>query len=355
MNDNFFSIIPYSKQSTTLANKKITLRKTHMKTETMKAIVWTQYGAPEIGLQLKEITKPTPKDNELLIKIHASTVTSGDSRLRRADPFAVRFFNGLFRPKKITILGNELAGEIESVGKNVEQFKIGDKVFGQAGLGLGANAEYLCLPEDGSIAIMPSNSSFEEAAAIPFGGSTALHFLRRGNIQSGNKVLVYGASGSLGTAAVQLAKHFGAEVTGVCSTTNIELVKSLGADKVIDYSKEDFTKSGELYDIIFDTNGKSPFSGCVKSLKQQGVYLRAVHISLSAIFHGLWVSLTTSKKVIGGLATERKENIEFLKGLIEAGKLKPVIDKRYPFEKIAEAHRHVDGGHKKGNVVVSWG
>jgi NADPH:quinone reductase-like Zn-dependent oxidoreductase len=326
-----------------------------MQPETMKAIVWTQYGPPEIGLQLKEIKTPTPKDNELLIKIHASSVTYGDSRLRRADPFAVRFFNGLFTPKKITILGNELAGEIEAVGKSVTLFKKGDKVFGQAGLGLGANAEYICLPESGSLALMPSNLTYEEAAAIPFGGSTSLHFLRRGNIKSGNKVLIYGASGSLGTAAVQLAKYFGAEVTGVCSTANFDLVKSLGADKVIDYTKEDFTKSGEAFDIIFDTIGKSPFSGCVNSLKRNGIYLRAVHISLSAIFHGLWVSLTTSKKVIGGLATERKENIEFLKGLIEAGKLKPVIDKRYPFEKIAEAHRYVDGGHKKGNVVVSWG
>jgi NADPH:quinone reductase-like Zn-dependent oxidoreductase len=325
-----------------------------MKTETMKAIVWTQYGPPETALHLKEIKKPTPKDNELLIKIHASTVTSGDSRLRRADPFAVRFFNGLFRPKKITILGNELAGEIEAVGKSVTLFKEGDKVFGQAGLGLGANAEYLCLPESGSIAIMPSNLTYEEAAAIPFGGSTSLHFLRRGKIKSGNKVLIYGASGSLGTAAVQLAKYFGAEVTGVCSTANVDLVKSLGADKVIDYTKQDFTKLGEAFDIIFDTIGKSPFSNSVKSLKPNGYFLRAVHISLTEILMGLWTSLTTRKKVIGGIATERKENIEFLKGLIEAGKLKPVIDKRYAFEQIAEAHRYVDGGHKKGNVVVSW-
>ncbi|HBC79645.1 MAG TPA: NAD(P)-dependent alcohol dehydrogenase [Bacteroidales bacterium] len=317
----------------------------------MKAIVYTKYGSPEV-LQVKEVAMPIPKDNEVLIKIYATTVTSGDCRMRKADPFAVRFINGFTRPTKITILGNELAGEIVAMGKDVKLFSIGDQVFGQAGLRLGANAEYICLPEEGTLAIKPTNISHEEAATIPFGGNTALHFLKKGNIHSGQKVLIYGSSGSLGTAAIQIAKYFGVEVTGVCSTTNLELVKSLGADKVIDYTKVDFTKNGQTYDIIFDTVGKSPFSGCVKSLKRKGTYLRAVHLTVPSIVRGLWTSMTSSKKVIGGVATERKENLVFLKKLIEDGKLKPVIDKHYPFEQIVEAHRYVDRGHKKGNVAI---
>jgi NADPH:quinone reductase-like Zn-dependent oxidoreductase len=318
----------------------------------MKAIVYSKYGPPEV-LQLKEVEKPVPKDNEILIKIFATTVTSGDCRMRKADPFAIRFFNGLTRPKKTTILGNEFSGEIEEVGKNVKLFRKSDQVFGQAGMSLGTNAEYICLSEDGTVDIKPANLTFEEAAVIPFGGNTALHFLRKGDIRNGQKVLIYGASGSLGTAAIQLARYFGAEVTGVCSTPNVELVKSLGADKVIDYTKENFTQNGQSYDIIFDTTGKSPFSGCLKSLKQNGIYLRAVHMTLSSNVRGLWTSMTSSKKVIGGVATELKENLVFLRELIEAGRLKPVLDRRYPFEQIAEAHRYVDKGHKKGNVAVT--
>jgi NADPH:quinone reductase-like Zn-dependent oxidoreductase len=317
----------------------------------MKAIVYKKYGPPEV-LKLQEVEKPVPGDNEILIKIYATTVTSGDARMRRADPFLTRLFNGLFVPKKITVLGNELAGKVEAIGKNVKMFRTGDEVFGQAGLSLGANAEYICLPENGSLAIKPANLTYEEAASIPFGGSTSLHFLNKANIIKGQKVLVYGASGSLGTAAIQLAGYFGAEVTGICSTANLELVKSLGADRVIDYTKEDFTKSGQTYDIIFDTIGTSPFSGCIKSLNEKGIYLRAVHMTLLPVIRGLLTSMLSSKRVIGGLAIERKENIVFLKDLIESGKFKPVIDRIYPFEQIAEAHRHVDAGHKKGNVVV---
>jgi NADPH:quinone reductase-like Zn-dependent oxidoreductase len=319
----------------------------------MKAIICTEYGSPEV-MQLKEVEKPTPRENEVLIRIYATTVTSADVRIRKSDPFPVRFFYGFKRPKKNTILGSELAGEIEAIGKNVKGFKEGDQVFAGAGTSLGANAEYICLPEAAAVAIKPINMTYEEAAAIPFGATTSLLFLRdKGNIQNGQKILIYGASGALGTAAVQLAKSFGTEVTGVCSTANLELVKSLGADKVIDYTKEDFTKSGKTYDIVFDTIGKSSFSGCLSSLKQNGIYLRAVHINLSPILRGLWTSMTSNKKVIGGVAIERKEDLIFLKELIEAGKMKSVIDRRYPLEQTAEAHKYVEQGHKKGNVVIT--
>ena len=322
----------------------------------MKAIVYTKYGPPEV-LQLKEVEKPSPKSNEVLIKIFATTVSSGDYRMRgfKVNPLMwlpMRMYLGFIRPKK-QILGFSIAGKIESVGKNVKLFKEGDQVFGSTGFGGGAYAEYICLSEEANLQIMPVNMTYEEAASIPFGGPTALHFLKKGNIRSGQKVLIYGASGAIGTAAIQIAKYFGTEVTGVCSSTNLELVKSLGADSVIDYTKEDFTKSDQTYDIIFDTVGKSPFSGCVRSLKKKGFYLRAVHMELAPLLQGLWTDVTSKKKIIGGISADAKKDLIFLKELFEAGKLKPVIDISYPLEQTAEAHRYAEKGHKKGNVVIT--
>jgi NADPH:quinone reductase-like Zn-dependent oxidoreductase len=321
----------------------------------MKAIVVTKYGPPDV-LQLKEVEKPVPKDNEVLIRVYATTVTTGDVRIRSLT-FAPwfwlpgRIMFGFRKPRK-KIPGNELAGVIESTGKEVTKFREGDQVFGIVwGVSFaGATAEYKCLPEDGMVAIKPANMTYEEAAAIPVGGLTALHFLRKGNIQSGQKVLIYGASGSVGTFAVQLAKYFGAEVTGVCSTTNIEMVKSLGVDIVIDYTREDFTKSGQTYDIIFDAVSKTSFSRCKCSLKKWGRYITLEWPFLQK----LWTSMVGTKKVIIGIAGENIEDIIFLKELFEEGKLKPVIDRCYPLEQTAEAHRYVDMGHKKGNVVITF-
>lgn len=324
----------------------------------MKAMVWTKYGPPDV-LQLKEVEKPVPRDNEVLIRIHATTVETGDCELRRYEMhnkivLPMRLYFGLLRPTRVKILGQQLAGVIESVGKEVTLFKPGDQVFAPTEMSFGAYAEYLCLPSTHAIAIKPVNMNYEEAATVSVGGLNALHFFRKANVQRGQKVLIYGTSGSIGTFAVQLAKVFGAEVTGVCSTAKIALVKSLGADNVIDYTNEDFSESGEAYDVIFDTIGKSPFSASIKALTKNGCYLQA-NPTVSQMVRGLWTSMTSSKKVMFEFAAYRVEDLNYLKSLIEAGKLKSVIDRCYPLEQTAEAHRYVEEGHKKGNVVITLG
>jgi NADPH:quinone reductase-like Zn-dependent oxidoreductase len=325
--------------------------------EKMKAVVCTKYGPPEV-LQLKEVEKPVPKDNEVLIRVYAATVGLSDLMTRKGAPFLTRFFTGLVRPKN-PILGAEFAGEIEAVGNDVKLFKKGDQVFGADLSGLGAYAEYKSLPEDGVLAIKPANVTWAEAAPV-CGALAAWNFLTdQATIQRGQKVLINGASGSIGTTAVQIARYFGAEVTGVCSTTNLELVKSLGADQVIDYTQEDFTKSGQTWDVIFDAENKSSFSQCKGSLTQKGVYLKTFP-GLTILLQMLWTSKIGSKKAkisATGLrpVPERLIFLNELVELIEAGKIKSVIDRCYPLEQTAEAHRYVEKGHKKGNVVITVG
>jgi NADPH:quinone reductase-like Zn-dependent oxidoreductase len=315
----------------------------------MKAVLYTEYGPPDV-LKLTEVEKPVPLDNEVLIQIHAASVTFAELGFRAGKPYLARLSSGFLKPKRPN-LGVELAGITESVGKDVKMFKEGDQVFGYCGSG--AHAEYTCMPEDGVLAKKPANMSFEEAAVSCDGLLTALPFLRdKGNVQSGQDVLINGASGSIGTFAVQLAKYYGAAVTGVCSTSNLELVTSLGADNVIDYTKEDFTRTGQTYDIIFDTVAKSSFSRCKGSLEQNGVYLTTFP-TLSGILPNIG-----SRKAIfhaAGLRkpSEKRRDLIFLKGLMEAGKIRSVIDRSYPLEKVNEAHRYVEKGHKKGNVVIT--
>ena len=321
----------------------------------MKAAVYEKYGSPDV-LEAREIEKPDPKDDEVLVKVYATTVTSGDVRVRSLKvPFGfkllVRIMFGFSGPRQ-PVPGLEFAGKVESVGKNVREFKQGDEVFGASG-NFGANAEYLVVPENEAILTKPKNMNFEESAVVPFGAISSLIFLRDfGQIQSGQKVLINGASGSLGIFAVQLAKYFGAEeVTGVCSGSNAEMVKSLGADNVIDYTKEDFTKNGETYDMIFDTVGKTYFSDCKNSLTRNGRFLMAV-AGIPQYLQVLWTKLFGSKKAISGVAQNTKKDLSFIKNLIEAGKIKTFVDKTYTLEQIAEAHNYVEKGHKRGNVVI---
>jgi len=329
----------------------------------MKAVVVTQYGSPDV-LQVRDVPKPAPKDNEVQIKIHATSVGYGDIICRNFSHISPREFNmpflfwimarlafGFRTPKK-QILGAEFAGEVESIGKVVTRFKIGDPVFGFRGAGFGANAEYLCMPEDGLVALKPANMTYEAAATVPYGALTALNLLRKVNIQPGQTVLINGASGGIGSAAVQLVKHFGAQVTGVCSTPGMAYVKALGADKVIDYTHEDFTKQADTYDLIFDILGKGSFAQAKRVLKSNGRYLFA-SFKMKQLFQMLWTSRIGSKRVICALSMEKPEDLILIKGLVEAGKITAIIDRCYPLEQTAEAHRYVEKGRKTGSVVIT--
>ncbi len=324
----------------------------------MKAILHSQYGSPDL-LQFKEVERPAPKDNEVLIAIHATTVSTGDCNVRNFTfvtksmrPIAKLMF-GIGKPWKARILGTELAGEVAGAGQNVTRFQNGDRVVASTGMAGGGHAQYACLPETGAVVIKPDSQSWEEAVAIPFGANTALYYLRDlGKIQAGQDVVIIGASGAIGSAAVQLAKHFGATVTGVCSGANVELVKSLGADTVIDYTREDFTENGRTYDLIFDVVGATTFDRCQHSLKPDGVFLQNI-MEVSDVVRALWTSIAGGKKIKSGVAINSLKRMSFIAELVEAGKLRPVIDRSYPLERIAEAFKHVEQGHKKGNVVIT--
>ena len=327
----------------------------------MKAVIWTKYGSPEV-LQVREIEKPEPKSNEVQVRIYATTAFMGDCEMRGLNfplhlSLPIRIYVGLLKPKRIRVLGQEFAGEVEKVGEDVKLYQKGDLVFGSTGFRLGAYAEYICVPEEkqemgGPLTIKPNNMTFEEAAAVNIGGLEALHFLRKGNIKKSEKVLINGGGGSIGTFAIQLAKFFGAEVTGVDSTEKMALMQSIGADHVIDYTQEDFTRSGKTYDVIFDVIGKSSFTGCVRSLNANGRYLIG-NPTFSKAIQGRLGLKDSSKKVILETATLKKENLDYLKELIESGKIKTVIDRNYPLEQMAEAHKYLETGQKKGNVVIT--
>jgi NADPH:quinone reductase-like Zn-dependent oxidoreductase len=336
----------------------------HEREEYMKAIVYTEYGTPDV-LQLKEVEKPVPQPGEILVRVYATSINFGDILARNFKAVSPRNFNMLFlfwliakmsfglKKPKVTILGSEFAGEIESVGQDVKLFKKGDQVFGYLGQSMGAYAEYICMPEAGCVALKPANLTYAEAAVVPYGSIMALNLLGKVNLQPGQKVLVNGASGGIGSAAVQLASsHFGADVTGVCGTPRVEFVKSLGASKVIDYTKEDFTRRGETYDLIFDVLGKSSFSRCKSSLTQNGRYLLA-SFKMKQLFQMLWTSSVGSQRVICAIAPGSKADLISVKELVEAGEIKAVIDRRFPFEQAAEAHRYVESGQKKGPVVIT--
>jgi len=329
----------------------------------MKAIVYHEFGSPDV-LHIEEVAKPVPKDNEVLIRVHVTPVNYGDLIARNFKNISARDFNmplplmlptrlyfGLRKPR-VNILGSEFAGEVESVGKDVGRFKAGDQVMGYLGQRMGAYAEYLCMPEDGTLALKPANMTYEEAATIPYGAIMATSLLEKGNIQSGQKVLVNGASGGIGSAAVQLAKHHGAEVTGVCGAPRLDYVQALGADHVIDYAREDFTKNGEIYDLIFDVLGRSSFSRCKNSLTPNGIYLLA-SFKMKPLFQMLRTKLSGNQKVICAMASEKFGYLDFVRELIEEGQFKSVIDRSYPLEQAAEAHRYAESGRKKGNIVIT--
>ena len=322
----------------------------------MKAIVWTAYGSPDV-LQLQEVEKPAPKDNEVLIRVFAATVLVGDTSFRSLKGpvgfgLILRLFVGLTKPRRFTILGQELAGVVEATGKDVRRFREGDPIFAMTGLRFGAYAEYSCLPADGVIALKPANMTYEEAAAVPVGGTEALHLLRQAALQPGERVLINGAGGSIGTIAVQLARNDGAEVTAVDSAAKLDMLRSIGANHVIDYMAEDFSRNGQTYDVIIDIIGKSSFSRSLASLSRNGRYILG-NPRLSDRFRGPWASRTGSKRVFVGSATAKAEDLVFLRELIEAGQIKVIIDRRYPLAQTAEAHWYVETGQKQGSVVIS--